>query len=149
MKILGALGVLLMVLWTIGPGAGFAQAQTTLSAEEKLEQEFNDPLSTLPQLLVRDSYTPANYGPCTPQSCVRNDETNQLIIRPLIPRIPANSLLPFTQLIRPTFTLVTVPSSRGGTRTEFGDLPMFDVAVLPWPDRKKTGLLLGLGCAYS
>jgi hypothetical protein len=88
MKTLGALGVLLIVLWTIGPGAVLAQAQTTLSAEEKLEQEFNDPLSTLPQVLVRDSYTPANYGPRTPQSCVRNDETNQVIIRPLIPRIP-------------------------------------------------------------
>jgi len=143
-----ALCALLMLLWTAGPTPGFAQAQTTLSAEEKLEQDFNDPLSTLPQLLVRDSYTPANYGPCTPQSCVRNDETNQVIIRPLIPRIPGNSLLPFTQLIRPTFALVTVPSSRGGTRTEFGDLPMFDVAVLPWPDRQKTGLLIGLGPTF-
>ena len=44
MKTPGALGALLMVLWTIGPGAGFAQAQTTLSAEEKLERDFNDPL---------------------------------------------------------------------------------------------------------
>ena len=144
-----SVGALLMVLWTISPGVGFAQAQTTLSAEEKLEQEFTDPLSTLPQLLVRDSYTPANYGPCTPQVlCFRNVETNQLIIRPLIPRIPANSLLPFTQLVRPTFALVTVPSSRGGTRTEFGDLPMFDIAVLPWPDRQKTGLLIGVGPTF-
>ena len=82
MKTPGALCVLLMVLWTISPSAGFAQAQTKLSAEEKLEQEFNDPLTTLPQVIVRDSYTPANYGPCTPQSCVRNDATNQLIIQP-------------------------------------------------------------------
>jgi hypothetical protein len=49
-------------------GVGIARAQTTLTAEEKLEQEFNDPLTTLPQLLVRDSYTPANYGPCTATS---------------------------------------------------------------------------------
>jgi len=135
-------GLLLMALWTIVQSAGFAQAQTTLADEEKLEREFTDPLSTLPQLLVRDSYTPANYGPCTPQACVRNDETNQLIIRPVIPRIPANTLPPFTQLVRPPFTLVTVPSSRGGTRTAFGDLPMFDIAVLPWPDRDKIGLLI-------
>ena len=134
-----------MVLWIINPCARFAHAQTTLTAEEKLEQDFNDPLTTLPQVLFRDSYTPANYGPCTSQSCVRNDETNQLIARPLFPRIPANTLLPLTQLVRPTFTLVTAPSSRGGTRTEFGDLPMFDVAVLPWPDRKKTGFLIGVG----
>jgi len=43
---------------------------------------------------------------------------------------------------------VTVPSSRGGTRTEFGDLPLFDVAVLPWPDKQKTGLLVGLGPTF-
>jgi len=43
---------------------------------------------------------------------------------------------------------VTVPSSRGGTRTEFGDLPVFDVAVLPWPDRQKTGLLIGVGPTF-
>ena len=52
------------------------------------------------------------------------------------------------QLIRPTFQLVTVPSSRGGTRTEFGDLPVFDITVLPWPDRKKTGLLIGIGPTF-
>jgi len=43
---------------------------------------------------------------------------------------------------------VTVPSSRGGTRTEFGDLPVFDVALLPWPDRQKTGLLIGVGPSF-
>ena len=148
MKTPRALAALLMVLWTIGPSTGFAQAQTTLTDEEKLEQDFTDPLTTLPQVLVRDSYTPANYGPCTPRSCIRNDETNQFIIRPIIPRIPPNTLLPFTQLLRPTFTLVTVPSSRGGTRTEFGDLPMFDIAVLPWPDSDKTGLLMGVGATF-
>ena len=121
----------------------------TLSEEEKLEQDFTDPLTTLPQLIVRDSYTPANYGPCTPQVlCFRNLETNQLIVRPLIPRVPPQTLLPFNQLIRPTFAVVTVPSSRGGTRTEFGDLPVFDVAVLPWPDRQKTGLLFGVGPTF-
>ena len=99
-------------------------------------------------MVIRDSYAPANYGPCTPQVCFRNVETNQLLIRPLIPRIPPRTLLPFTQLIRPTFALVTVPSSRGGTRTEFGDLPVFDIAVLPWPDRKKTGLLIGIGPTF-
>jgi len=125
------------------------QAQTTPTSdqleEEKLERDFTDPLSTLPQLVVRDAYTPANYGPCTPLACLRNYETNQVIIRPLIPRVPPNTLLPVPQLIRPTFALVTVQSSRGGTRTEFGDLPVFDLAVLPWPDGKKTGFLVGVG----
>ena len=130
--------------------SAYAQTPTTSStaAEEKLEQDFTDPLTTLPQLIVRDSYTPANYGPCTAFACIRNYETNQLIIRPLIPRIPPRTFLPFAQLIRPTFALVTVPSSRGGTRTEFGDLPVFDIAALPWPDRQKTGLLIGVGPTF-
>ena len=97
---------------------------------------------------MRDSYTPANYGPCTPQVCPRNAETNQFIVRPLIPRIPPNTLLPFVQLVRLTFALLTAQSPRGGTRTEFGDLPLFDIAVLPWPDRKKTGLLVGIGASF-
>jgi hypothetical protein len=122
------------------PAFGFAQAQTTatsLQLEEKLEQDFTDPLTTLPQLVIRNSYTPANYG--------THVQTNQVIIRPLIPRIPPNTLLPLTQLIRPTLALVTVPSPKGGSRSEFGDLALFDIAVLPWPDRKKTGVLVGVG----
>ena len=152
MQVSPPLASLTVALWAIILLAGRACAETTpasvLSDEEKLEQDFTNPLSTLPQVIVRDSYTPANYGPCTPQACIRNDETNQLIIRPLIPRIPPKSLLPFTQLVRPTFTLVTVPSSRGGTRTEFGDLPLFDLAVLPWPDWKATGILVGVGPTF-
>ena len=139
---LGTILVILLMALTI---AGIAEAQTSqtstdLQQEEKLEREFTDPLTTLPQVLLRDSYTPANFG--------TNLQTNQLIVRPLIPRIPPRSLLPFAQLIRPTFALVTVPSSRGGTRTEFGDLPMFDIAALPWPDRQKTGLLIGVGPTF-
>ena len=116
-----------------------ASSPATLSPEDKLEQEFTDPLTTLPQVIIRDSYTPANYG--------TNVQTNQVIVRPIIPRIPANTYLPFVQLVRPTFALVTVPSSRGGSRTEFGDLPIFDIAVLPWPSRE-TGLLWGIGPTF-
>ena len=139
------LGTILVILWNAVSIAGIAEAQTgqaltDLQQEEKLEREFTDPLTTLPQVLFRDSYTPADFG--------TNLQTNQLIVRPLIPRIPPRSLLPFAQLIRPTFALVTVPSSRGGTRTEFGDLPMFDIAALPWPDRQKTGLLIGVGPTF-
>jgi hypothetical protein len=131
---------LLLLARAIVPAAAFAQVQAgsnSESAEVRLEQDFTDPLTTLPQVLVRDSYTPANFGTSV--------ETNELIIRPLIPRIPPRTLLPFNQLIRPTLTLVTVPSPRGGTRTEFGDLPVFDLAILPWPKRQKTGFLIGVG----
>ena len=143
------LAMVLAICFTTVLCSKFAEAQSTpvtgLAEEERLERDFTDPLSTLPQLILRDSYTPANYGPCTPSSCIRDEETNQLIVRPLIPRVPPRTLLPFAQLIRPTLALVTVPSSKGGTRTEFGDLPIFDIAVLPWPDRQKTGLLIGIG----
>jgi len=132
--------VWLAAIFLASAGARVASAQThTLSYEEKLEQEFTDPLATLPQLIVRDSFSPTMYG--------TNVETNQLIIRPLIPRIPPQSILPFAQIIRPTFSVVTVPSARGGTRTEFGDLPLFDVAVLPWPPLK-SGFLLAVGPTF-
>lgn len=109
-----------------------------LEEQQKLEQDFTNPLTTLPQLTMRDSYSPATYG--------THVETNQAIFRPIIPRVPPQSLLPFTQLIRPTFSLVTIPDRGGGTRTEFGDMQLFDVAVLPWPSRE-AGLLIGVGPA--
>src|SRR5580693_714007 len=132
------LWTLLASLWLTTAAVKAADSQTppSLTAEEKLEQDFTDPLTTLPQLLVRDSYSPANYG--------THVQTNQVIIRPLIPRIPNFTLLPFVQLVRPTFAVVTVPSPRGGSRTEFGDMQLFDIAVLPWP-RRESGWLIGLG----
>lgn len=134
------LRILFLILWITIAVTECARAQTPSTpgetAEERLEQDFTDPLTTLPQLIVRDSYTPANFG--------SNLQTNQLIVRPLIPRVPPRTFLPFAQLIRPTFALVTVPSSRGGTRTEFGDLAVFDIAVLPWP-RPSSGFLVGVG----
>jgi hypothetical protein len=130
---------ILAALW-VGPCAGFAHSQATSpSAEEKLVAEFTDPLTTLPQVSLRDAYSPANFG--------THVQTNQLILRPIIPRLPPDSLLPFVQLVRPTFSLVTVPSARGGSRTEFGDMELFDLAVLPWPSRK-TGLVIALGPTF-
>jgi hypothetical protein len=135
-RVRAAFCALLAIIW-IGLCAGFAQGQTHgLTPEEKLITEFTDPLTTLPQISLRDAYSPANFG--------THIQTNQVILRPIIPRLPAYSLLPFVQLIRPTFALVTVPSARGGSRTEFGDMELFDLGVLPWPSRE-TGLLIGVG----
>ena len=131
-----SLCALLLVLWMIGPSAGFAQSQTTAAEEAKLELEFTDPLTTLPQIFVKDAYSPANFG--------THVQTNEAILRAIIPRVPRFSLFPFIQLIRPTFSLVTVPSPRGGTRTEFGDTQLFDLAVLPWPG-EGTSFKFGLG----
>jgi len=116
---------------------GVAIAQASLAPEEKLERDFTDPLTSLPQVLVRDSVSPATYG--------TNVETNEVVVRPIIPRIPSNALLPWVQLVRPTFALLTVPSPRGGSRTEFGDLALFDLAVLPWLDKEHSGVLVGVG----
>jgi hypothetical protein len=105
---------LLVVLWVTGANSAFGQSQTTSRPLETLEEEFTDRLTTLPQIFLKDAYSPTNYG--------TNVQTNQLIARAIIPRIPPYTLLPFTQLARPTFSLVTVPTPRGGTRTEFGDM---------------------------
>jgi hypothetical protein len=90
----------------------------------RLEKEFNDPLTTLPQIFIQNAYTPANYG--------TDAQTNRVIARAIVPRIPRFSLFPLVQLVRPSVTLVTVPEGRGSaTRTELGDTQLFDFAVLP------------------
>ena len=86
---------------------------------------------------IQDAYTPANYG--------TDAQTNRVIFRAIVPRIPRLSLLPLVQLVRPSFTLVTVPEGRGSaTRTELGDTQLFDFAVLPGSSKER-GLLLGAG----
>lgn len=113
--------------------------EAELTSREKLAREFTDPLTTLPQVFVSDWYTPANYGTAAP--------TNRAIFRAIIPRIPKYSLLPFVQLVRPTFSVVTVPTGRGSaTRTEFGDIQLFDAAVLPWSPLE--GLRIGVGPTF-
>jgi hypothetical protein len=73
---------LLACLWMLVFGVGIARAQTTLSAEEKLERDFTDPLSTLPQLILRDSLPPMSlfvtgqwmvyreFAPVAPQTMI-------------------------------------------------------------------------------
>ena len=131
--------VLLVVQCSIGLGSVFGQTQTTSTPLETLEREFTDPLTTLPQVFLKDAFSPVNYG--------TKVQTNQVVGRVIIPRIPPNTLLPFVQLIRPTFSLVTVPTPDGGTRTEFGDMQLFDLAVSPWPS-PETGLRFGLGPTF-
>ena len=121
--------------------AAFAQDEdeAILTSREKLAREFTDPLTTLPQLFVQDAYTPANYG--------TDAETNRVIVRAIIPRIPRFTLLPFVQLVRPSVSLVTVPTGKGTqTRTEFGDMQLFDAAVLPW--KPVEGLTIGVGPTF-
>ena len=127
--------------------AAFAQEEqdqqeetVALDRRAQLARDFTDPLTTLPQFFLRDAYTPSNYG--------TDAQTNKVILRAIVPRISQFSWFPFVQLVRPSFFLNTVPTGKGGaTRTEFGDMQLFDLAVLPWPGRK-TGLMMGIGPAF-
>jgi hypothetical protein len=138
----GLLGVM-MVLSILDAAAPIARAQSIGRQREdlaKLADEFTDPLTTLPQVFFRDDYTPANYGTSL--------QLNRALVRAIIPRVPRLSLFPFVQLIRPTFSLVTVPTGKPGmTRTEFGDMQLFDLLVLPWPEGR-TGLKIGVGPTF-
>ncbi len=122
------------------PSAASAETGAPSAEVANLAREFSDPLTTLPQLFLQDAYTPANYG--------TDAQTNRVIARLIVPRVPRFSLFPFVQLIRPSFSLVTVPTGEGSeTRTEFGDMQLFDLFVPPWPDRK-TGLYMGVGPVF-
>lgn len=122
--------------------AAFAQDDENgaeLTSREKLAREFTDPLTTLPQMFLSDAYTPASYGTDAP--------ANRVIFRAIVPRIPRLQLFPLVQLVRPTLSLVTVPTGKGnGTRTEFGDVALFDAAVLPW--HLVDGLRIGVGPTF-
>lgn len=114
-----------------------AEVESTRAGKAKLAADFNDPLTTLPQLFIQNAYTPVSYGTEAP--------ANRVIARLIVPRIPRFSLFPFVQLIRPSFSLVTVPTGSGkDTRTAFGDIGLFDLVVIPWPSRE-SGVMMGFG----
>lgn len=128
---------LLTPLLLFAASTALARAEAPTPSIQKLAEEFSDPLTTLPQIFTQDAYSPANYGTAA--------QTNRLIARLIVPRVPAYSLLPFVQLIRPSIFLETVPTGKGrGTRTAFGDMQLFDLAVIPWPARE-SGLVMGVG----
>ena len=117
-----------------------AQATMANPRTAEVAEDFSDPLTTVPQLFMQDAYTPANYGTAA--------QTNRVIARLIVPRVPRFSLFPFVQLIRPSISLVTVPVGKGrATRTEFGDLQLFDLAVLPWPGRE-SGFVMDVGPTF-
>jgi hypothetical protein len=130
---------LLAALLAIVAPVAFAQDEEPSLGVTRLAEEFSDPLTTLPQLFLQDAYTPSNYG--------IDASTNRVIARLIVPRLPKYSLFPFVQLVRPSLSLVTVPQPGGGTRTEFGDMQLFDLAIIPWPG-KDSGLFMGVGPVF-
>ena len=139
MKVAAALGVAALLGGT-SPSSAQDDAARPSSSASDIAAEFSDPLTTLPQIFLQDAYTLENHGTKAP--------ANRAIARVIVPRVPSSSLLPFVQLIRPSLSLVTVPTGKGSeTRTELGDMQLFDLAVIPWPGRE-TGLLMGVGPVF-
>jgi hypothetical protein len=134
-----SIGTSLAPLLAFTPAA-LAQGQPPSLNAPDVAAEFSDPLTSLPQLFLQNAWTPESYG--------TDANTNRLTARLIVPRVPSSSLLPFVQLIRPSFSLVTVPKDHGSrTRTEFGDMQLLDLAVIPWPD-PKSGLLMAVGPVF-
>jgi hypothetical protein len=134
------IATLVAALLLLGAPGAFAQADASTSRAAELAEEFSDPLTTLPQLFLQDAYTPTSYG--------TEAQTNRVIARLIVPRIPKFSLLPFVQLLRPSLSLVTVPTGKGkGTVTALGDAQLFDLAVIPWPG-PDSGFFMAVGPVF-
>jgi len=142
MRVLSLVAVLALLLSSarsvVAEDEETPEGESPSARQERLAKDFSDPLTTVPQIFVKDVYGPSTYG--------TEAQTNRVIARLLIPRVPRISFFP-DQLIRPTFQLVTLPTGRGkGTRTELGDTQLFDVAVLPCG--RKQGLYVGVGPVF-
>lgn len=107
------------------------------SEEDHLAREVDDPTAILTQLKFQELYTPSNFQ--TPA------QTNQIDLKVVLPVAPF-SLMPFQQIIRPTFKVRTIATSHstGSTITEFADIELFDLFVSNWPDAKTTGFGWGI-----
>jgi hypothetical protein len=116
--------VLGLLIW-ISSAECLAQQTPTPSTAlpESLSEEVNDPTATLTQAQVQEFFTPSQFG--------TNAQPNTLqgrFILAVLPHGPLN----LAQIIRPTFSLVTIPQNKGvSTRTEFGDLQLLDLFVMP------------------
>ena len=107
------------------------------SEEEPLSEKVNDPTAHLTQVQLQDIYTPAEYG--------TNAQLNTLQIRSIL-AVQPHLFTPLEQLIRPTIRIVTVPRGKGAsTTTALGDLQLFDLFVMPWPNSRETRFRWGIG----
>jgi hypothetical protein len=133
-----ALAAPLLALALLGSADLSSAADETAAAPDRdVAAEFTDPLTTLPQVFLQDSLALESYG--------TGALSNRLTARLAVPRLPSSSLIPIDQLIRPSLSLVTVPTGRGKeTRTELGDTVLLDLGVLPLESRKR-GLAVAVG----
>jgi hypothetical protein len=114
--------VLIPLIWSGGSDC-LAQQASGDALSESLSEELNDPTATLTQMQVQDFFTPSEYG--------TNAQPNTVQGRFTLAILP-HGLMPFAQIVRPTFSLVSRPEGKGGpTRTEFTDLQLLDLFVMP------------------
>lgn len=112
---LPAVAALSAGLLIAGASAAPAQIDASSAPPKRLSREFTDPLTTLPQFFLQDAYTPDNHG--------TQAQTNKVIGRLIVPRVPRFSLFPLVQLIRPSFSVVTVPTTHARPRPQAGAEP--------------------------
>ena len=106
-------------IWRHLPGAAAGYAGDA----ESLSEQVNDPTATLTQTQIKEDFTPAEFG--------TNAQPNTLQGRFVLAILP-HGPLPLAQIVRPTFSLVTIPQNKGAsTRTEFGDSQLLDLFVMP------------------
>ena len=134
-----AFGLLVIVSNARGQSLGVNLASSE-SEEDLLAREVDDPTAILTQLKLQDLYTPRNFQ-TTAQS-------NTVQLRPVLP-VESFALCPFKQLIRPTFEVQTLGTSRGSsTITEFADMQLLDLFLSNWPNPKETGFGWGIGPTF-
>jgi hypothetical protein len=117
-----------------------ANSVNSESEEDLLAREVDDPTAILTQLKLQDLYTARNFQTTA--------QTNTVQLRLVLP-VESFALFPFKQLIRPTFEVKTLATSRGSsTITEFADMQLIDLFVSNWPNPKKTGFGWGIGPTF-
>ena len=141
LRTLSLLAFALLVTVSSARGQSLAANSAGIESEEdRLAREVDDPTAILTQLKLQDLYTPRNFQTTA--------QTNTVQLRPVIP-VESFTLFPFEQLIRPTFEVQTLATSRGSsTITEFADMQLLDLFVSNWPNPKETGFGWGIGPTF-
>jgi hypothetical protein len=133
-----ATGVALAVLMSSADSRAQKSAPATNDQSiEALSEEVNDPTASLTQAQLKDQFTPAQFG--------TNAQPNTIQFRPILAVRP-HGPMDLEQIVRPTFSLVTIARGKGAsTRTEFGDMQLLDLVVMPWPEVRETGFRWAIG----
>ncbi|HLW70588.1 MAG TPA: hypothetical protein VKS22_08180 [Candidatus Binataceae bacterium] len=132
--------VLLMVACSAPAWGNAADAAGAESEEDQLAGEVDDPTAILTQLKFQDFYTPGSFE--------TSAQTNTVQLQAVIPTNHF-SLIPFQQVIRPTFKLQTFATSEGSdSKTGFADMELLDLFISNWPDPKRTGFGWAVGPTF-